>query len=100
MLYAMAQPSGAQGGASPLISFLPLILIFVIFYLLLILPQQRKQKEHKKLLDALQRGQDVITSGGIHGKITKVTETTVTIKVSEKCEITVDRSAVTRVNIR
>lgn len=95
MLYAMAQqPSQAQGGSSAFMSLIPIILIFVVFYLLLILPQQRKQKEHQKLLGSLKRGDNVVTSGGIHGRITKVGDTTVTIKASEKCEITVEKSAV------
>lgn len=99
MLYAMGTGGEApQGGASPFISFLPLILIFVIFYLLLILPQQRRQKEHQRLLSSLNRGDRVITTGGIHGQIIKVEQDTVTIKVSEKCEIKVDKSAVTKIN--
>jgi len=98
MLYAMAQqPSTAQGGGSAFISLVPIILIFVIFYLLLILPQQRKQKEHQKLLSSLKRGNKVITTGGIHGLITRVNDNTVMIKASEKCEITVDKSAVSRI---
>ncbi len=99
MLYAMGTGGGApQGGTSPLISFIPLILIFVIFYLLLILPQQRRQKEHQRLLSSLNRGDRVVTSGGVHGQITKVGQDSVTVKVSEKCEMVVDKSAITKVN--
>jgi preprotein translocase subunit YajC len=97
MLFAMAQqPSQAQGGGSAFISLIPIILIFLIFYVLLILPQRRKQKEHQKLLGSLKRGDKVVTTGGIHGQITKVSDITVTIKASEKCEITVDKSAVSK----
>lgn len=100
MLFAMAQqPSQAQGGTSAFVSFVPIILIFLIFYLLLILPQQRKQKEHRKLLGSLKRGDKVVTTGGIHGRITNISDTKVTIKVSEKCEITVDKSVISSVKV-
>ena len=64
---AYAQTGGAPGGAFDLVSFLPLILIFVVFYFLLIRPQQKKMKEHRSMLDALRRGDRVVTGGGIVG---------------------------------
>ena len=67
---AYAQAAGGAGGA--LGSFIPLILIFAIMYFLLIRPQQKKQKEHAAMVAALRRGDQVITQGGLHGKVTKV----------------------------
>ena len=78
-------------------SFLPLILIFVIFYLFLILPQKQQKKKHAELVENLKRGGKVVTSGGIHGTITKLDENTVTLQLSQKAEMTVDRSAISRI---
>jgi preprotein translocase subunit YajC len=86
-------------GATPqqpnmLMNFLPLIFIFVIFYFLLIRPQQKKQKEHQKLISSLKTGDKVITTAGIHGIITNVKDTTVTVKVAENTKIEFDRAAI------
>jgi preprotein translocase subunit YajC len=68
--YAMGQPGGGAGGeAAGLASFVPLILMFAVFYFLLIRPQQKRTKEHKKMLDSLKRGDEVIAGGGIYGRI-------------------------------
>ncbi|PTV97002.1 protein translocase subunit yajC [Rhodobacter aestuarii] len=72
---AYAQEAGAQmGGFAAIGQFLPLILIFVIMYFLLIRPQQKKAKEHKQMVEALRRGDSVLTQGGIIGKVTHVRE--------------------------
>ena len=81
---AGGQPAG---GASALMQFLPLVIIFVIFYFLLIRPQQKRQKEHQSLLDALKKGDKVITSGGIYGLVEAVTEHTVTLKIAENVKV-------------
>lgn len=70
---AYAQTGGADGGSGMLIQLLPLVLIFVVFYFLIIRPQQKKVKDHKALIDSLRRGDRVVTSGGIIGTVTKVT---------------------------
>ena len=79
--YAMAEGgmSGITGGMEGMKSFIPLILMFVIFYFLLIRPQQKRQKEHKALLSNLKRGDDIVTAGGIMGRITNVMENAVTM---------------------
>jgi preprotein translocase subunit YajC len=70
---AYAQTGGADGGSGMLIQLLPLVLIFVVFYFLIIRPQQKKVKDHKVMIDSLRRGDRVVTSGGIIGTVTKVT---------------------------
>lgn len=97
--FAMAQggAAGAAGGMEGFKTFIPLILMFVIFYFLLIRPQQKRQKEHKALLAGLKRGDDIITAGGIMGRITNVAETVVTIEVAEKVRIKVARGQITSV---
>lgn len=71
---AFAQAAGGAGGGSAIASFLPLVLIFVIMYFLLIRPQQKKAKELRAMVDALRRGDQVLTQGGIIGKVTKVND--------------------------
>jgi len=91
--YAAAGAAGAppQGG---LLSMLPLVLIFIVFYFLLIRPQQKKAKEQQQFLSALEKGQQVVTSGGIHGKITGLTDTVVTLEVADNVRIKVSRAYV------
>jgi preprotein translocase subunit YajC len=83
--YAMAPPPGGDGGpqgiGAMVQSFLPLILIFVIFYFLLIRPQSKKAKEHKALLENLKKGDKIMTSGGIHGVIDDIDGDSLTLKV-------------------
>ena len=94
--YAMAQAPQAQGGESPnpLVSLMPIIFMFVIFYFLLIRPQQKKQKEHQKMTSELKKNDQVVTSGGIHGTISNIKEKTVMLKVDDSVKIEVSRSAI------
>lgn len=96
ILIAQAAPEGPPA-PSPFMTFLPLIFIFVIFYFLLIRPQQKKAKEHTKLVSSLKTGDKVITTAGIHGLITNVKETTVTVKVADNVKIEFDKAAVVTV---
>ena len=91
--YALGAPAGGekQGG---LMAFLPLIIIFVIFYFLLILPQQRKMKKHREFLSNLEKGKTVVTSAGIHGKITGITDTIVTIEIAPEVKIKISRDQI------
>ena len=84
----------APEGQSPLVTFLPLILVFVVFYFFMIRPQVRKQKDLTNYRSALAKGDKVITTGGIYGKITDVKETTITIDVGDSVLLKVDKSAV------
>ena len=90
--YAHAQSAAQQ--PSMLASFIPLILIFLIFYFLLIRPQQKKQKEHKVLLDSIQRGDEILSSGGILGKVIKVDNNKLTVEISKGVNVTIIRSTV------
>jgi preprotein translocase subunit YajC len=84
--------AGAEGGGQGgLGAFVPLILMFVIFYFLLIRPQQKKQKLHREMIGNLKKGDRVITSGGLHGRITGLTDTVVTLEISEKVRVKVAR---------
>lgn len=90
---AWAQEAPA-GQPDPLMSFLPLILIFVVFWFLLIRPQQKKVKEHKAMVEALSKGDEVVTNGGVLGRITEVGDNFVTLKIADNVEIKVQRHAV------
>lgn len=81
----------------PLVQLFPLILIFVLFYFLLIRPQQKRQKEHEKLVAGLKTGDRVVTNAGIHGIITNVKDRTVIIKLADNVKVEFDRSAVVTV---
>lgn len=94
--YAMGPAQGAGGGAAGgFASFVPLILMFVIFYFLLIRPQQKKAKAHQEMISALKKGDNVVTSGGIHGIVTRVDDETLTLEIAEKVKIKVTRANVT-----
>jgi preprotein translocase subunit YajC len=88
MAYAMGpSPQAGQGQGGGLIGFLPLILIFVIFYFMLIRPQQKRAKEHKVMLENLKKGDKVVTSGGEYGVIEEVKTNTVILKISENVKV-------------
>jgi len=92
-------PAFAQAavpGGSDLMTFLPMIAIFVVFYFLLIRPQQKKAREHQQMLANLKRGDQIVTSGGMLGKITGITDRMVTIEVAEKIRLRVLRSHIPR----
>jgi preprotein translocase subunit YajC len=92
IVYAMG--TGGEGGQQGFGMFIPLILLFGIFYFLLIRPQQKKQKEHKALLSNLKKGDQVITAGGMYGKITGLTDTAVTLEIAEKVRVKVGRGQI------
>jgi preprotein translocase subunit YajC len=92
--YAMGSQAAGQGGSSQIMAFAPLILLFVVFYFLLIRPQQKKAKQQKTFLENLKKGDDVVTSGGMYGKITGITDNTVTLEVAEKIRIKVLKSSI------
>lgn len=94
---AYAQTAGAAdpGIMGSLTTFAPLILMFVVMYFLMIRPQQKRQKELRTMMDALAKGDEVITVGGVLGRVIKVTDTYVTIEVAQGTELVVQKNAVT-----
>ena len=94
---AFAQTAGGGGAAGGLISFVPILLIFVIMYLLMIRPQQKKMKEHKAMVEALRRGDQVVTSGGMIGKVTKVSDNEVEVELAPNVKVRVVRSTISQV---
>ena len=95
---AYAQTAGTAADAGMmgnLTTFLPLVLMFVVMYFLMIRPQQKRAKEQKSMMDALARGDEVITAGGILGKVAKVNDAYVTVEIAANTEIVVQKSAIT-----
>ena len=90
---AYAQASGASPGGD-FMTFLPMIAIVVVFYFLLIRPQQKRAKETKTMLSALQKGDEVVTAGGVVGKISKLSDAYANLEIAPNVEITVQRSAI------
>jgi len=93
--YAQAAPAPA-GPAGDLMTFLPMIAIFVVFYFLLIRPQQKRAKETRAMLAALQKGDEVVTAGGIVGRISKLGEQYATIEIANGIEVNVQRGSVSQ----
>jgi preprotein translocase subunit YajC len=98
LAYAMGgAPGGGGGQGSQIMSFLPIILIFVIFYFMLIRPQQKRAKEHRNLLANIKAGEYILTSGGIYGKVTGIKENVLTVEISDKVRVKVSRGHVASV---
>ena len=91
--YAQAAGGGASGGDT-LMGMLPIILMFVILYFLMIRPQMKKAKEHRAMLGALQKGDEVVTAGGLIGKVTKLSDQYATVEIAPGVETPVQRSAI------
>ncbi|MGH9819705.1 MAG: preprotein translocase subunit YajC [Pyrinomonadaceae bacterium] len=94
---AFAQNAPGLGGPSQLFSFLPLVLVFVIFYFLLIRPQQKKAKEHRDMIGRLKKNDEVMTSGGIYGKVVALTDEVVTLEVAPNVRLRVHRPQISAV---
>jgi preprotein translocase subunit YajC len=96
---AQTAPAAAAGGVmqSSLMGMLPLVLMFVVLYFVMIRPQMKKAKEHKAMIEALAKGDEVATAGGILGKVTKLGDSFVDIEVADGVEVHLQRSAVVQV---
>lgn len=92
--YAMGTGGAGGQGGSPLTSFLPLIIMFAIFYFLLIRPQQKKNKAMREMLASLKKGDRIVTGGGIHGRITGVSDNVLTVEIADKVRVKVNRANV------
>ena len=95
--FAQAAPAAQPGAESTLVSLLPLVLMFVVLYFIMIRPQMKRQKEHKAMVDALAKGDEVVTAGGVLGKVAKIGDTYLHVEVASGVELQVQRSAVVQV---
>ncbi|HCR13528.1 preprotein translocase subunit YajC [Solidesulfovibrio sp.] len=89
-----AAPAGGEAGGNPITAFLPLILMFAIFYFLLIRPQQKKAKQHKEYLSSLKRGDYILSGGGIYGRIMEVHGDKLTVEIAKDLNIEINRNYV------
>lgn len=89
-----AYAQAAAGGESGFLGLLPIVLMFVLLYFLMIRPQMKRAKEHKQMVEALQKGDEVITAGGVVGRISKMGEAYVSLEVAANTEISVQRASV------
>lgn len=95
LAYAMGSTGAGGGqGSSSIMTFLPLILLFAVFYFLLIRPQQKRAKQHKTFMEGLKKGDTVVTSGGLYGKITGITDDAITLEIAEKVRVRVTKSSI------
>jgi preprotein translocase subunit YajC len=96
--YAMAQPpAGGQQAGSPIFGFLPLILIFFVFYFLLIRPQKKQMQQQQEMINKLKKGDRIVTSGGIHGKIAALKGKQIDIEVAPNTRITINKQNISQV---
>jgi preprotein translocase subunit YajC len=97
--FAQAVPAAAASGdmQSSLMGMLPLVLMFVVLYFVMIRPQMKKAKDHKNMIEALGKGDEVVTAGGVLGKVTKLTESFVSVEVANGVELQLQRSSVVQV---
>ncbi|WP_353234847.1 preprotein translocase subunit YajC [Diaphorobacter ruginosibacter] len=96
--FAQTAPAAAEGGLmGSLTGMLPLVLMFVVLYFIMIRPQMKRQKEHRAMIDALAKGDEVVTSGGLLGRVNRLGEGFVHLEVAEGVEVQIQRSAVAQV---
>ncbi|GAB5519164.1 MAG: preprotein translocase subunit YajC [Rhodothermales bacterium] len=95
LLFFMPPPAEGQ---NPLISFIPLILIFVVFYFFLIRPQKKKEQTRQSMIDAIKKGDRFITVGGVHGTVTQVDDTSVLAQVDSSTKLRIEKNAISSVN--
>ena len=99
ILMSMVQAAPAEGGGAPglLMGILPWVLIFVIFYMLMIRPQQRRMKAHQAALTAIKKGDEVVTGGGIRGRVAKVNDDELEVEIAQGVKVRVIKSTVSHV---
>lgn len=97
LAYAVGSSPAGTTGSSSFMSFIPLIFMFAIFYFLLIRPQQKKAKEHKALLETLKKGDQVITAGGVHGKVTAIDDGVVVMEIATGVNIRINKGYIATV---
>ncbi|MDQ1912428.1 preprotein translocase subunit YajC [Paenibacillus sp. GD4] len=97
-MFLASQPAAAPGIEGYLVTYGPLVLMFVVLYFLLIRPQQKRQKTRTMMLNSLKKGDKVVTIGGLHGTILELTDDTVVLRVNDVTKLTFDRSAINSVS--
>jgi len=97
--FAQTAPAAAAGGdmQSTLMSMLPLLLMFAVLYFVMIRPQMKKQKEHRSMIDALAKGDEIVTAGGLLGKVSKIGDAYIGVELTAGVEVQMQRSAVVQV---
>jgi len=95
---AYAQSAGEASSQRPIFQFIPLVLILGVFWFLIIRPQQKKQKAHQRMVDSLNKGDKVVTNGGIFGTIVKVGDDRITLEIASKVQINIERQQVSRMD--
>ena len=96
--YAQSAPAAAAGGAeSTLLSLLPLVLMFVVLYFIMIRPQMKRQKEHKAMIEALAKGDEVVVAGGLVGRVSRMGDSMLHVEIADGVEIQVQRPSVLQV---
>ncbi len=95
--FAQAAPAAPGGGESSLITMLPLVLMFVVLYFVMIRPQMKRQKEHKAMIDAIAKGDEVVTAGGVLGKVSRMGDSYLHVEVATGVELQVQRTSVVQV---
>ena len=99
-LFLLAQAPGAPSGPASWLSFVPMLLILVVFYFLLVAPMRKRQKELAGLVDKLQKGDKVVTNGGLHGEIAGMEGAVVLLKIADQVKVKVSKSAIAQVEDR
>ena len=94
---AWAQTAGGAAGPGPLVNLMPIALMFVILYFLMIRPQQKRARDHETMVQNLKRGDDIVTSGGIHGKVHTIADKILTVEIAPNIRIRLDREQVASV---
>ena len=95
--HAMGAPPSDGASPNPIASLLPFALMFVVLYLLILRPQMKKQKDQQRMIDELEKGDQIVTSGGIHGIIQNIKDDVLVVKIAENVKIEISRAAVSRV---
>jgi len=98
--FAVTAAAAQPGGASLLIQLLPFVLIFVVFYFLLIRPQQQKMKQHREMIENLRRGDEVVTQGGMIGKVTRLADGEATVEIADGVRVKVVKGTIIEVRAR
>lgn len=95
--WAQAAPAASADPTASLMGMLPILLMFVVLWFFMIRPQMKRSKEHRSMLEAMQKGDEVLTNGGIAGRLAKVGEAYVTVEIADKVEISVQKNAISAI---